>query len=280
MRTVTHERCLAALEDYAADASRRGVHPGLVGYEALAAKRGWPSRSSVTARLGPWTEALDRAGVSSARSSVRNRSWVGAVRDYVEEMHTAKQYPAAQGYRDRAAEREWPSLGTVIACAGSWSSALVHAGFENPRKTGRHWVTSEDCVAAIRCYVSRMAALGTYPGTVGYDAMAKECGWPDRQHSVIPRLGSWAEALKAAGFNGRIRKRPQTISAEQCIAALEVYVAEAAAAHRRPTASGYAAAASARGWPALSTVLARFGTWTAAVAATPRAEERTGPDLR
>jgi hypothetical protein len=47
-----------------------------------------------------------------------------------------------------------------------------------------------------------------HPGVVGYDAVSKDSGWPQRQSTVMARLGSWSAALAAAGYIDPISARP------------------------------------------------------------------------
>jgi len=153
----------------------------------------------------------------------------------------------------------------VATRLGSWRDALAQVGFSRERRPGEPYVTLDDCVAAIRAYVQEAAATGRHPGTVGYDTAARDRGWPDRQHTVIPRLGSWSAALGAAGFGGRRYERAQTVSRDDCLTAVGAYIAEQRDAGLSPTASGYSKLARSRGWPAVSTVMARLGPWAEAL---------------
>lgn len=260
---------------YAAEAAQRQEHPGLVGYERLARIRGWPSRSTVTARLGPWTDALAAAGVAPSRLQRGGERAVDCALDqFLEQMAAGSLYPAAHRYRKLAPENGWPSLGTVIARYGSWSAVLLDKGL-SVRRSRSLRTSRDECLAALRSYIQLAAERGEPVGTRGYDQMARSYGWPDRQHTILPRFGSWAEALRSAGFSGPVRSRRITVSRCTCLAAVRSYLCQCRAAGRRPTMAGYAAIARAQGWPAMSTVLARFGTWTEAFTAAEAA--RPGP---
>lgn len=260
---VDRQRCVAAVAAYVAEAARRGVHPGLVGYEREAARSGWPSRTTITAHLGPWTTALAAAGFSPAPGPCR-QACIDAVRIYVGEMASAGRYPSARGYQGMAPIRQWPAIAAVEVQLGSWSQALTDSGFAGARKPGQPYVTREDCVAAVRAYISEARKDGRYPGTVGYDSLARARGWPNRQSTVIPKLGSWAAALAAAGFTARHHPSPK-VSRRDALAAVRAYAVERAAAGLAPTSAGYMKLARSRAWPSYSTVLARLGSWRAAM---------------
>lgn len=266
--SVGRQRCIEAVAAYAAEAAGRGEHPGLVGYEREAPSHGWPSRTTITARLGPWTAALAAAGATPDPFAGPSRDdCIEAVSAYVTEMEVATFYPTARGYRALARGRHWPGVNIAAAHLGSWSDALTAVGFARARKPGQPYVTRDDCVAAIRAYIEEAASNGRYPGTVGYDAVSRHRGWPHRQRTVMARLGSWAAALDAAGFSGLQHQRSQTVSRHDCLAAVRAYASEMSHGARRPTLAGYTQLARIRGWPATSTVLARLGSWGEALKA-------------
>ena len=122
---VTRQDCIAAVAAYAAEAARGGQHPGLVGYERIAAARRWPSRTTVTARLGPWTAALRAAGVDPSKQRIDRDDCLIAVGVYVAEMMRAGHYPAIRGYDAVASSRGWPSARAVAGQLGSWRAALA-----------------------------------------------------------------------------------------------------------------------------------------------------------
>ena len=260
---VTRQDCIAAVAAYAAEAARRGQHPGLVGYERIAAARCWPSRTTVTARLGPWTAALRSAGVEPPKRRIDRDDCLIAVGLYVAEMTRAGRYPAIRGYEAVASSRGWPPVRVVAGQLGSWRAALMGAGFE-PTRSAPRWVSRQDCIAAVRAYVAEATMAGRHPGVVGYDAVSKERGWPQRQSTVMARLGSWSAALSAAGYIDPIHRRGHRVGREQCLAAVGSYLAEAAEAGTTPSLAGYGKLAGSRGWPAVATVLARLGSWQAA----------------
>lgn len=259
---VTRQDCIAAVAAYAAEAARGRQHPGLVGYERIAAARHWPSRTTITARLGPWTAALRAAGVDSKRCIDRDDCLI-AVGVYVAEMTRAGHYPAIRSYDALASRRGWPRAGVVAGQLGSWSAALAGAGFEPTRSAPRR-VSRQDCIAAVHAYVAEATMAGRHPGVVGYDAVSKDRGWPQRQSTVMARLGSWSAALSAAGYIDPTHRRGHRVGPDQCLAAVGSYLAEAAEAGTTPSLAGYGKLARSRGWPAVATVLARLGSWQTA----------------
>lgn len=246
-----------------AEAARRGEHPGLVGYERDAPRRGWPSRTTVSARLGPWTAALAAAGFCPPPGPCP-QVCIDAVRSFVGEMASAGRYPSAREYQRMASIRQWPAIAAVEAQLGSWSQALTHAGFDRARKPGQPYVSRKDCVDAVSAYISEASKDGRYPGIIGYDALARARGWPNRQSTVIPKLGSWPAALAAAGYTARYH-RPPTVSRADALAAVSAYAVERASAGLTPTSAGYMKLARSRAWPSYSTALARLGSWGAAM---------------
>ncbi len=257
---VTRQDCIGAVAAYAAEAARGGQHPGLVGYERIAAARRWPSRTTVTARLGPWTAALRAAGVDPSKRRIDRDDCLIAVGVYVAEMKRAGRYPAIRGYDAVASSRGWPSARAVAGQLGSWRAALAGAGFESTMSAPR-WVSRQDCIAAIGAYVAEATMAGLHPGVVGYDAVSKDRGWPQRQSTVMARLGSWSAALSAAGYRHPIHQRGHRVGREQCLAAVGSYLAETVEAGTTPSLAGYGKLARSRGWPAVATVLARLGSW-------------------
>ena len=273
---VTGQDCIAAVAAYAEEAARRGEHPGLVGYERLAASRRWPSRTTVTARLGPWTAALHAAGVNppSMRRPDQGDCLI-AVGCYVAEMTRAGRYPGLRGFEAVASSRGWPSARVVTGQLGAWEAALRRAGFADSRRSRPGYITREACIAAVRAYVAEATMAGRHPGVVGYDAVSTERGWPRRQSTVMARLGSWSAALSAAGYSDPIHQRGHRVSRGKCLAAVGSYLAEAAESGTVPTLAGYGKMARSRGWPAVATMLARLGSWQQALqSAAPPATER------
>lgn len=120
------------------------------------------------------------------------------------------------------------------------------------------------CVAA---YVVEATAAGRHPGRRGYQAVAGSRGWPAAS-TVAARLGPWSTVLRQVGFVSDAPLGRRHVGPEECVAAVRAYVAEATAAGRHPGVAGYDALHRARGWPQRqSTVMARFGSWSAALAA-------------
>lgn len=257
---VTRQDCIAAVGAYAAEAAREGQHPGLVGYERIAAARRWPSRTTITARLGPWTAALRVAGVDLPERRIDRDDCLIAVGVYVAEMTRAGHYPAIRGYDAVASSRGWPPARIVAGQLGSWMAALAGAGFKSTRSAPR-WVSRQDCIAAVRAYVAEATLAGRHPGVVVYDAVSKERGWPQRQSTVMARFGSWSAALSAAGYTNPIHQRSHRVGRDQCLAAVGSYLAETVEAGTTPSLAGYGKLARSRGWPAVATVLARLGSW-------------------
>ena len=267
-QVVSPADCIAAVAAYAAEAAARGEHPGLVGYERDAARRRWPSRTTVTARLGPWTAALAAAGVSPRADRLPTRQdCLLALGAYVAEMTAADLYPGAKTYRAMATRRGWPTHWTVVAHLGSWSKALGEAGFMRPRGPGRPYVSREDCIGAIKAYIAEATLAGRHPGVVGYDAVYQNRGWPQRQSSIIPRLGSWPGALAASGYCGPLHEHPPRVSRDRCLLAVAAYCAEMIGTGHSPSLAGYGKLARSRRWPSVATVLARLGSWQEPVVA-------------
>lgn len=271
---VSRERCIEAVAAYAAEAARQGRDPGLVGYERAAADRRWPSRTTVTARLGPWSAALRAAGRPARERQAAAGDCLAAVSRYLAEMAAASRYPGLRGYRALAPHRGWPAAATVAGRLGSWATALQRAGFSGPPRAGRRNVSREECIAAVKAYVDEAMVAGRHPGVAGYDALHRERGWPQRQSTVMARLGSWSAALSAAGYPDGRHQRRHRVSRSECVAAVRSYLAEVAAGGQAPSLAGYGALARDHGWPAVATVLARLGSWREAVALA----RATGPD--
>lgn len=263
---MTRQDCIDAVAAYAAEAAGRGQHPGLVGYERLAPSRRWPSRTTVTARLGSWSAGLRAAGV---RPRIEQRPDQGvclvAVGAYAEEMVRSGRYPGLRGYAAVASARGWPSAGTVTGLLGSWRAALSGAGFAESMRLGPRRVTREDCIAAVRAYVAEATEAGRHPGVAGYDAAYRDRGWPQRQSTVMARLGSWSAALSAAGYMDSIHQRGHRVGREQCLAAVNAYLAASTQDGTTPTLAGYGRLARSHGWPAVATLLARVGSWQEAL---------------
>lgn len=257
---VTRQDCIAAVAAYAAEAAHQGQHPGLVGYERIAAARRWPCRTTITARLGSWTAALRAAGVEPAKRRIDRDDCLIAVGVWVAEMARAGRYPALTGYDAAASSRGWPSARVVAGQLGSWRAALAGVGFDSTRSVPR-WVSRQDCIAAVRAYVAEATMVGRHPGVVGYDAVSKDRGWPQRQSTVMARFGSWSAALSAAGYSDPIHQRGHRVDRDQCLAAVGSYLAEVVQAGTAPSLAGYGKLAGSRGWPAVATVLARLGSW-------------------
>jgi hypothetical protein len=259
---ATREICVAAVRAYVTEMTGDGCYPGLTGYERVAAARGWPSRTTVCARLGPWAAALRAAGLDSESDRRPSRQdCVLAVASYVEELAADGRYPGYRGYQAMAPSRGWPGGRAVLARLGPWSSALRQAGFARPQRSGSHHVTREECIAAVTAYVAEATSAGRHPGVAGYDAVQPERGWPQRQSTVMARLGSWSAALLAAGYADPLHQRRHRISRSECLAAVRAYLAEMSLAGETPSLAGYGKLASSRGWPAVATMLARLGSW-------------------
>jgi len=262
----TRADCLAAVAAYVAEAAGQNLHPGLVGYERLAKQRAWPSRTTITLRLGRWSEALAAAGYGDdSVLATRRRQCLAAVGAYVAEIDGSGRYPARVGYTVRARSRGWPAAQVIREILGTWPEALAAVGFAVPDPGSGCIIGRETCLAAMACHVAEAARLGRYPGVHLYRSMSKARGWPTSE-TVVARLGSWADALAAAGFEAP-RGLAHRVDRERCVEAVAAYLAQAAASGAPVTASAYGREASAHGWPARSTVSRRLGSWRQAVAA-------------
>lgn len=270
---VTRQDCIASVAAYAAEAAGRGEYPALLGYERLAAMRRWPSRTTVTARLGPWTAALRAAGVDPRPERRANEGeCLVAVGSYVAEMSRAGLYPALRGYEAMASRRRWPAARVVTGQFGCWGAALRRAGFLGSTRSRPRHITRQDCITAVQAYVAEATMAGRHPGVVGYDAVYRDRGWPQRQSTVMARLGSWSAALSAAGYIDPTHQRGHRVTRGQCLTAVGSYLAETAENDTTPTLAGYGKLASSRGWPAVATLLARLGSWQEALTLAPPAE--------
>jgi len=201
-RRTAEGDCLAAVTRYVAEMAAARRHPGVRGYRALAPSRGWPAVPTVTAQLGPWPTALQRAGFRGpgriGRPNVGREECAAAVRAYVDEALAAGRHPGVAGYDALHRERGWPQRqSTVMARFGSWSAALAAAGYTDPRHQRRHRVSRSECVAAVRTYLAQVAAEGGAPSLSGYGAVARGGGWP-AVATVLARLGSWRDAVSLA----------------------------------------------------------------------------------
>jgi hypothetical protein len=201
-RRTAASDCLAAVSDYVAEMAAARRHPGVRGYRALAPSRGWPAVATVTAELGSWPMALQRAGFRGpgriGRPSVGRDECAAAVRAYVDEALAAGRHPGVAGYDAVHRERGWPQRqSTVMARFGSWSAALSAAGYADLRHQRRHRVSRSECVSAVRTYLAQAAAEGRAPSLSGYGAVARSGGWP-AVATVLARLGSWRDAVTLA----------------------------------------------------------------------------------
>lgn len=272
--SVTTAECLDAVRAYAAESEERGEYPGQNGYMLYAARRRWPSFTTVKSRLGPWTTALERAGVTPYAPD--RQACLAALDAYVKECSADGVYPSMDRYRTNARSYGWPAAARVMELLGPWPAALKAAGFDRPIAGWGPVVTAEVCIAAIADYIDQCKITGDYPGTVGYDLGRKKNSWPDRHTCIYARLGSWPEALEAAGFVPK-RARRQTVSRETCVAAVRCYVRRREEAGLSPALGSYQAMATVEGWPSRGTMLARLGSWQEALAAAAEPEPASGP---
>lgn len=85
--------------------------------------------------------------------------------------------------------------------------------------------------------------------------------------SAEPAPRSWESASGEVGL-AATQGRRRGITREECVAAVAEYVKEATASGRHPGVAGYDTVQKARGWPQRqSTIMARFGSWSSALAA-------------
>lgn len=264
--SVAPEDCLAAVSAYVADAEASHRHPGLSGYERAAKANHWPSRTTISVHVGRWSEALAAVGFCpDVAAQARRRACTAALAAYVGEMAQDGRYPSSTGYAARAQAQGWPALQTLRSALGPWPDALRTVGVAVPDPRTGCKIGREACVAAVTRYVAEAAAQERYPGVHLYDRLSKRRGWPTRE-TVVSRVGSWAEALDAAGY-ATPRTLAHRVDRARCVEAVAEYLAHCERAGTAPTAAGYGAAARGHGWPARSTVSRRLGSWQLALAA-------------
>lgn len=93
-----------------------------------------------------------------------------------------------------------PNPGTYVLRWGSWNAAIKAAGL-TPAPTGRvaHH-TTDSCVAAVRALASH---IGKRPSRDDWDAnreWLRAEGFPTSHDTLARLMGSWSNALRAAGF--------------------------------------------------------------------------------
>jgi hypothetical protein len=208
--------------------------------------------------FGSWSSALTAAGVPSPRSWTRERV-IEAIRSHAA-VHG--QPPAPIQWRHSTGP-PWkrgahPKATTVIRLFGSFSDAVVAAGFEPWRRWGT-W-TSEQVIAAIRAHVARH---GQPPLAQDWRHSTSEPGAAHPTQETVRRLfGSFSDAVVAAGFEPRNK---QKWTRGQAINAIRDYVAE-----HGPVPSSHVwqeCSYEPGSRPSAATIIRLFGSWKRAVIA-------------
>ena len=159
-----------------------------------------PSSSVIRKWLGPWAQAVARAGLTTTR----RMTWQGAPRTNKELLQGLKV--AARFYRSKTLSasqynhfcqenlNQYPLSGSFAHRFSSWTEALRQAGLQGGRRVSR-----EDIVKAVR------SAHKFYGGgnltSDAYNLWHKK--GPSKSPSkplIYRRMGSWQEALEAAGL--------------------------------------------------------------------------------
>jgi hypothetical protein len=215
--------------------------PGLPGYDAIAH------------RFGSFTEAQRAAGFAPRARQFSAMEVLDALGRW------AEQHGRPPTYEDwKRAGEEHPSATTVAKLFGSWSAALLAAGLATPRP--RRWGRSE-IIDALHTWAAEHGRAPRTSDWTGTDPSGRRPA-----HLRVQReFGTWAQALRAAGFDARSPRWTR----DEVIDALKEWTAR----HGHPPASTDWQDATAH-HPTAQTVAHHFGSWTNAMLAAGLAIKR------
>lgn len=269
-RSWTQDEVLDSIETFV---GQKGEIPSRASWEAWTAER--PAYDTVVDVCGSWSRALALSGYPARKAG--RPAW-----SKNEILALLKRYAAETGTVPTAAQWDaWterhPHSTTVADHFGTWTKALGRAGLTPSKES----IVTDQQRAILTSLQTVAAELGYAPTKKQWKLMKSD----NVTYSGVLRLfGSWTAAVRKANIgpvnNGarfRTRKpeakakptrKPTTtraaapaISDQEIIAALQAFAAEH---DRSPTKRGWLSDARK---PAAGTIVKRFGTWTAALAA-------------
>ena len=253
----------------------------------------FPAAMTVMKLFGTWQSACAAAGVQvrpRRKPPVRDVPWpqpriVAALRAWavehdglaprVGDWHTTSI--ATGGHPDYVADPgRWPSAWQVVNAFGSWQAACDAAGLsQRPARSEKQRWSREQIVEALQAWA--VAHDGYAPRTrdwhqspPSHPDRTRACTrWPS-ETTIRRHFGTWHAACTAAGVQPQPRPWPRTSwTRGSIITALRDWAAEHDG--HAPRASDWQAAyahpdflADRHRWPATTTVIRRFGSWSTA----------------
>jgi hypothetical protein len=278
-RSWTRDEVVQRVEDWAA--THQGEGPILSDWKAGRVNADvssgtWPAAETALQLFDSWEQLLAAAGVTP-REQHQPGGRYGWPQDLlIERLRTWSDTHGGhgplstdwsrQGHPDYASG-DWPSAGTVRRAFGSWERALRVAGVTPGPRHLRQWAR-ELIIRRIRDWAS--AHDGKGPSREDWSRGAPEPGhdrgeWPHAS-TVIARFGSFDAALDAAGVEHGGRRR---WTRDAILERLGAWAAanDGNAPRRHDWGPDGAPDWSAGRWPGERAVVARFGSWGAALAA-------------
>lgn len=220
-----------------------------------------------------FTLMVDRAGgrtVHHGSMSPRELRCLDALRRCAAD--TAAPALSVRGYeRWHREHRSEPSASVIVRAFGSWSASLDRAELQ----TRSDLFCTPTLFEALRRW-ERSLGPGSDCSSAGYDAWARQNNGPSRA-VLNARLGSWSDALQAAGVQLERPARPRARSRgdEDLVQGVRDYLATLAP-EAAVSSSGYDRWAKANGRHALRTLVNRLGPWREILAPLGRQATRGG----
>jgi len=209
-----------------------------------------PSPSTVLIHFGTWNTAVEAAGYDPNGKGPNQQYSRDELISHIQRLADGDDPPTQREY---AADDDAPSLSTVLRHFDSWNTAVEAAGYD-PHENGRSQQYARDELIS---HIQRLADGDTPPTQQEY---ADDDDAPSPS-TVLRRLGSWENAVEAAGFEPRLWRNdgsPHQYSEDEIID----HIQRLADGDNPPTQSEFRADDDA---PSVGTARNRFGDWNSAI---------------
>jgi uncharacterized protein Usg len=187
-------------------AARELGHPPTTSW--WAEQRRTPTRPTILKYLGSWQQALAAAGLYSEKQAPAAEHCLEALQAAAVELGHA---PTMEWWQD---ERRAPRRSTVLQHFGTWAQALERAGLQSTQHAHLKRSGEAECVRALQ---DAARELGRSPTTSWWEQQRRSPSRP----TINKYLGSWSQALRAAGLSATPVAPPRRYTQADCIAALQ-----------------------------------------------------------